>query len=350
MLKKHFSIAVAVLAFVILGSCASAPVAAQVTRSSANAPSWLSNLDNGYPDKVYVAAVGTGDNRRSAESAAAGALASRFKVSIKVDTNAQQRYREIVKQNQNYSEEERNIIQNVSTSSNESLLNLRYSEPYSDSRGTVSIVAYIEREPTAQLYRKIVEKDAQTIASLKSRAGTAVSSIVAFALYDSAIQVSLNDDSIVEKLQLIHPATAFALASKVDTAGLLRARDEIASKLSYRLTVDGDVDGKIASIVRKTLTDLKLVANQAGKLGVNAFILIEPTEVNPRFKSVRWTITVALTDETGATIANLFKESRENAISEQEARAFAIKSIEKAVASDFVKEFNKYLNGVALGK
>ena len=344
-MKKMRNTAVVVLFMAMATvSCVSQTGAISTARAVNDpAPQWMNDLDSVYPDSQYIAAVGTGDTRRDAESDASGSVARRFNVDIKADTQAQKRYHEVVSNEKSYNESDVSIVDKVSSSANEQLKDLKFSDPYVDAKGQVNIVAYLDRNSVANLYRTVITKDKSVIDSLRIRADSASSALVGFAILDSAVVISMNSDRLISQLQIISPATAKVLASQVDTQSLIAKRDAFAQKLGYTISIDGDTDGKVAGIIRKALGTLKIPYNAKGNLQVQGTVSMESVEVNPQFKSVRWTLTVGLMDETGASIANFFKESRENAISDPEARAFAIKSIEKGINKDFLESLNSYL-------
>jgi len=321
------------------------PAPAKTTVSSTtSAPAWMSDLQASYPDSKYLAAVGVGDTRRDAESDASGSLSRIFNVNISVDSVAQQRYVEIVSKNDSYSKSELSMVQNVGMKASEQFSNLRYSDPYTDSRGRTHVVAYLEREPTAALYKTTIQKDGELIGKLKARSIAPDSGkLQKFALLDTATLVSLNADRMIGQLQIIHTPTAKALASQFDTQALIVLRDAAAKDVTYRLEISGDKDGKIAGLVKTSLSGLKLSSQANGMLSVTGSWLVEPVEVNPRFKSVRWTINISMVDEKGTSVATFFKESRENAISDAEAKAFAYREVEKELNAGFIASLTAYM-------
>jgi hypothetical protein len=323
-------------------SCASAQPSPGTKQ--AKAPDWLFNLQSSYPSDRYLAAVGTGDTRRSAEEDAAGALARIFSVRIAADSVAEQRYREISSSTTSSNSKEESVSQKVSMSTDETLVNLSYSEPYVDGSGRVSIVAFIDREATARLYRASINRDRSLVESFKGRADSASTSLLRYACLDAALQVEAHGERSLARLAIIHPASASALSSAFDAAALLVARDAAAEKLGYRLSISGDDEGKIGESLKTALAGQKLLNRADGSLEVRGRWSAEAVSVNPQFKSIQWTVQLSLLDETGAVVASYHKESRSNAISESEARAFAYKDAEKALQSGFLKSLTDYLD------
>jgi len=308
-----------------------------------NPPAWLTDLNSVYPDSTYLAAQGSGDTRKDAEADAADALSRIFNVKVTVNSTAQKRYMEIASQNKTLSESETSIVQNVGMQSDSQFTNLRYSDAYTDKKGKVYIVAYLDRAKTAEIYRSILKKDIELATALKERAENEDGILQKFSLLDSAVQVSMNSDRMLGQLQIIHAPTYKLYASEVDTAGLTALRDAAAKKVTCSVKIEGDPTGKIASIVRKALSGLKISVKSSGPLEVSGTWTMEPVQVNPRFKSVRWTLSLAFADENGAEVASYFKEYRENAITEAEAQAFAYRSVEKMIAEGFIQSITDYM-------
>jgi len=326
-------------------SLVSSPAVAQ-----ANAPSWMTDLYAAYPEARYLASLGQGDGRRDAESDASGALARLFNVNIKADSVATQRYIELTSQGQTLTQDEVAVVQSVGSIASENFTGLKFSDSFTDKKGRVYVVAYLEREPTAALYKTLLNKDLSLIKELKGRAVLSTGLMATFALYDSAVQVSLNDERLLGQLRIIHPVTARSFEGLVKTNELVALRDAAAKKVTYVLAIDGDKDGKVGGIVRKALAGLKLTSQANGALSIKGTLVLEPVTVNPKYKSVRWTINLEFVDETGTSIASYFKEDRENAISDAEAKAFAYQSIEKEINDSFIQAINDYLVQVAVGK
>jgi hypothetical protein len=312
------------------------------------APDWMFDLNSSYPKDKYLAAVGSGDTRRDAESDAAGALSRIFNVNVKSDSVATQRYEQIVKNDKSSVGSDMASSQTVGMQANESLVNMRFSDPYVDSAGLAHIVAYLERESTAAIYRAAIGKDSGRADGFCQRAASATGGLEAFALYDAAYQVGLNAERMIEQLRIIHAPSAKLLESAVDLQKIAASRDAVAAKLSYKLSVEGDGDGKIAGFVREILSSQSLSFKADGALAVRGSWATEPIQVNPKYKSVRWTINVALYDEGGTAIANAVKESRETALTESDAVALAYREARKFLSKALTDSLQDYLTRAVL--
>ncbi len=310
-------------------------------------PKWLLELGSVYPDAKYLAAIGSGDTRRGAESDAAGSLSMVFNSKVTLDSEAQQRYYSITSQNKTLSEKEMAVVQNVGIQSSTDFMGLKFSDPYTDKKGKVSIVAYLEREPTAALYKNIINKDLKLIDALKAKSAKETGVMAKYAYLDSAVQVSANSDRMLEQLRIIHPMSAKMLETEVDTGALKMARNDAAKKITFGVSIQGDKDGKVTAVAKAALAEKMLTPAAKGALSLTGVWTIEPVDVNPQWKSVRWTLDLKLTDEAGTEIATLYKDVRENAVSDAEARAFAYKTVETVIREDFMQALYDYMTKIS---
>ena len=245
----------------LLISCAGNP-------SSKGAPVWMTDLNRVYPDANYLAAVGSGDNRQKAQEAASGMLAQYFRVSVSVDLVSQERYLDIVKGDAAYSESEKNITQTIGTQANEQFVNLRYSDPYTDASGMTHVVAFLERLPTANAYRTIIDKDQAKINDLMTRGAGMTGAFRRYAFFDAANSVGQNIERMIAQLQIIHQPSARIAEMGFDLTPVIAARDKELSGLTYDINLSGDPSGRMTGIIKNIFSELSLSYKEGGDLNV----------------------------------------------------------------------------------
>jgi hypothetical protein len=309
----------------------------------------MTELTAVYPEAKYLCAVGSGPSRRTAEDDASGALARLFTVNVKVDAVAQQRYAEFVKGDKSYTESEMAVSQTVGTQANQEFVNLRFSDPYTDDRAAVHVVAYIEREPTAAIYRSLIQKDLTKLEDFFGRASSVTGVLNRYAFYDAALSVGLNAERLLGQLRIIHANTARPLEALLDLKKVTEARDREAAGLTYAMDISGDEDKRLAGIVRKTLDGMSLSYREGGRLSVKGSWSVQPVTVNPQFKSVQWTVNISLYNEAGTAVANFTKQARQNSATDSQAVSLAFREVEKNMAKDFLSSIQRYLTQVVTG-
>ncbi|MEI8095576.1 MAG: hypothetical protein WCG80_15305 [Spirochaetales bacterium] len=304
--------------------------------STTGGSSWTTNLDAAYPPAKFLAAVGSGDTRRDAESDAAGALARRFSVTVKVDSVAQKRYSDLVQNGAVTTNGLETFDQRVGLQAGGQLLGMRFSDPAPDGNGRTLVVAYLEKAPAAALYRDQIGKDLDKAEALSAQAMGTNTALRAYAQADAALVVAKHAEGLLGQLRVLQPQAADQLDARWKQTAWASQRDALAAKLAYKLAIDGDADGKIADLVKANLATLSLAAQPAGLLSLTGSWAMVPVTVNKDFKSVQWTLSLNLADETGTVIATLNKTSRENGVTEADARAIAVREVGKLLAKELV--------------
>ena len=167
-MKQHLTTAIIVgIVVTLLAGCASG---GSVSRSADESgsdggdyPDWYLNPQSVYPDDTYLTAVGTGDSRRDAEQQALSSLSQIFEAEVSVDSRMSERYRELMNSEGTMSESELQLAQTTNVQSNQTLLNVQFGEAAVDDSGRVHVIAYLERLPTAQVYRDLVMRNGQQV-------------------------------------------------------------------------------------------------------------------------------------------------------------------------------------------
>ncbi|MDR1894564.1 MAG: LPP20 family lipoprotein [Spirochaetales bacterium] len=327
----------AALTALLLLSCAG-------TGRGSGAPPWMTSLAAAYPEDRYLAAAGSGAGREEAQETARAVLAQMFRVNVRLDLVKEERYRDLVRPEGAYSESEVTIRQTIGVQAEEEFINLRYSDPYRDSTGRWHVAAYLERQPTAALYRSQIEKDRRIIRSLVQRAPAQPGAFLRYGCYDAAYTLEQTVRRRLAQLEIIHPPTARAVAGDFDLPSLGEARDREVRNLTYDIRLEGDSEGRLEGILRGLMTGYDLSYQAGGGLLLQGSWAAEEMDINPRFKSLRWTVNVSLLDENRVLIVQASLSARENALTLEEARAFAFREAEKRLAGELERGFSRYLS------
>ena len=336
---KIFTVFFAIL--ILISSCAT---------TSSRAPVWMTNIEADFPSSKYLAAVGSGSSRRRAQKDAAAFLAQQFTVNVKVDTIAQQKYAELVKEDKNYTESEIILSHIIGTQASEEFINLKFSDAYTDKSGTTFVVAYIERQPTALIYRDIITKDLAKAEEYYNRANSATGSLRRYAFYDAAYTVGLNAERMIDQLRIIYSPMATIAAMDLNLRKFAEARDREAGNLSYSISITGDNDGRVAAIIRDTMSEQLISYSPAGKMVIRGTWALSPISVNPSFKSVQWTTDISFFDEANTTITTFYKDARENGITEDQAEIFAYREFQRHFSAEMTNGIQSYLTGIVVGR
>ncbi|MCL2295200.1 MAG: LPP20 family lipoprotein [Spirochaetes bacterium] len=339
---KYFTILfIAIL--ILFNSCAA------TFRHGGTPPAWMTNLEADFPQSRYLAAVGSGSSRRRAQEDASALLAQQFSVHVRVNTVAQERYAELIRGDQRYREIMTMLNHTIGTQADQTFINLKFSDPYIDRTGTTHVVAYLERQPTALIYRDLIRRDLEKAEDYFRRANTAVGSLRRYAFFDAAYIMALNAERMIDQLRIIFPPMAAMMEMELDLRKFTAARDREAANLSYRIAIDGDTDGRIAGIVREAMSGQAISYSPNGSMVFRGTWSVTPVTVNPNFRSVNWIANISLFDEADTTIATFFRDARENGLTETQAETVAFREFQRQLSAELARGINAYLTGIVIG-
>lgn len=345
---------VTVLVGFALASCATGPAPSSGGSGGGGGdedlPEWYLNPQNVYPDDVYLSAVGTGDSRRDAEQQAMASLSQIFESEIRVDSRTEERYRELATAEGNLSESEVQLSQNTNVRSNQTLLNVQYGEAAVDDMGRVHVIAYIERNPTAQVYRNLIQKNSDQVASFLTQSRSSTDIIRRYAFLSAAGVVAAGNEVLVNQLDIIQPGFSRTVPLAYDYDQILQERVDLASQMRVSISIAGDEDNRIADVIREALSEERFpISAQSPTLQITGRINLSPLELSGDFKSVNWVLTLDMSGPDGSALVTYNNEDRASGVTLDSARAFAYQDMEEAVTDDFVGAMRRYFDGVVLG-
>ncbi len=336
---------------ILLAFCVSAPDAQAQDKAKQSlgpdAPRWMFDIYDSYPDNEYLAVIGEGDTRREAEADAAGALSKIFISNIEVESTAVMRYRELDTGSNNTSVTEKRLDKTVTLGSLQSLFNIQFSDIYADKLGLVHIVGYLNRKETAKIYLQKIAQNGERVTGFLKNMPEAEGIIRQYAHIDAAVIFAKTNELLLEQLTIISPAARKMVGLPYDLSKLTKLYTETAGKMAFSLKIKNDSDSKIAKITAHMLNKKGFtVAKGAAALSVAGEVLIEDTILNNKYKNVRWTLMLEMRDEQGQVIVSYQKNQRESAISRPEAVARSYREMEKQISAEFLGQFEQYIDGI----
>ena len=336
-MKKSLSFVFFILIFL---SCVSGPTEAKGKKR----PGWLDNLNSVYPSEKFIAAIGEGDTLKEAQGNAAASLATIFKVDVEVESSLQSRYAEYSKNGIVSVSEENIMIDNITQSSDQTLMNIKYGETYTDPNGTTFAVAYLNRAETGNVYRQAIDSNAEVVRHLMDRSSEQSDLLRKYAFLDAAYVVAQNNEVLVEQLAIINPAMRKTLSTGYDLKQLKTDRSDTAENLIFVISISNDTDSRISNIVGDVLTGQGFSLGKNGNLTVRGSVGIEDVELDNGYDNKKWYLKLDVVDEKGVTVISFEKNSRSSGVSYSAAEARAFKDMEIVVKKDFLKKLNGYFD------
>ncbi len=321
-------------------------ITATAVRAQQEIPSWVSNPREKYPDADYLVAIGSGDTRRDAEETAASNLSMIFESAIKAENTLVERYKELSSAAGESLEKQSESGKAVTISSDQTLYNIQYGESYTDGKGTTFVAAYLERLPTAEIYRTKIGTNAGEIRYFIDRSGSSPTVPLKYACLNAAAVIGRINKSLRDQLVIILPGENEKLSLGYDDNELMSAWAAMTKNVVFSVAMEGDAEGKVAAFVRKCLSAEGFVVGRNPVLSLKGETSIENVQLQSPQKFVRWSYMIQLSDATGETLATLAENGREGHVTLGEARARAYRAMGEKIGVSLPRELARYFDGL----
>jgi hypothetical protein len=351
--KVKFFVYGTVLCFALaLAACGSSPDTSSLqsggggASSSRSQPAWVTSVNSVYSKAEYVAAVGTGNDRQTAEKNAFAALVAIFGQSIAVDEKISSLYQDAVRSGVITNWTENNTVQStISTSASmDTLVGAEIKATYDDPRGTVHAVAVMEKARTAQVYSDMIKANLGMINNLVNMTAAEKNSLGGYSRYQFAAAVADINISYKNVLDVIGAPSPAGVKNGFDYRQEL---NNIASAIPIAVTVAGDRQGRIQGAISKALSELGFRSGgNNSRYTVDARLSIsEAVLPNQTNKFARYEITANLVDTSlRQTLIPYTANGREGHATLPEAENRAVATLERKISEEYKELINNYLS------
>jgi hypothetical protein len=331
------------MAFAVLAlsfaACKSAPGAAE--------PAWVSDPYKVYNRAVYLAAVGYGPGRDTAEKAALSNLTSIFGQSITSVSQTNYSYTQAVEASSSVWSERADIAQAVKTSTAmDTLIGAEIKDVWKGPNGVWYAAAVMDKAKTHLIYSELILQNQQTIAKLTNLSSAERQSFEGFLNYYQA--ANLADANLV-----------FANVRTVITPGSMAGEDlktgndyrieaaQIAKNIPIAVTVENDMQNRIRGAFSGALTKagFRTGGNDSRYVLKASLALNEVVYQDNPYKWIRYVVDASLIDtSTGAVLFPYNINDREGHTSLSEAEARAVRSAENKIGGDYFNALGAFLS------
>ncbi|MDD5582890.1 MAG: LPP20 family lipoprotein [Candidatus Marinimicrobia bacterium] len=318
------------------------------TRSK-DRPAWFDNPSALYPEKEYLVARGAGDTQEAAEDNAAANLAKIFKSDISIDQTTRERYSAFSKLGDTMDELlETEIDQTVRVAAGEILYNVKFSDPYTDNMGRVHILAYLNRQETAKIYRDKINANFEKIQFLLNEAESTSDPITRYACLNACYAISTLNQSMLDQISIIHPLSynmLTALNEELSLTFISKKRAEAAKNLTFSVSINGD-DGRVTSMVSETISNMgfPLIEN-TGIIHVTGNIAFEEVDLKRNdAEFIGWNLTLKVVGPEDITLVEINTKGREGGVSKEAAKRTALREIGKSVGPKLENQLMAYFD------
>jgi hypothetical protein len=338
-MKILLRIVFAAAAVALMTACATQPseTASASTpvnkKATAEKPEWVTNPKSRYPEDRYLSAVGIGDTAREAKAQAVSQLSQIFEVKVKSSFEGVEKYKEIIENEQKVqTSEEIAVTEEVRLESDQSLINVQYSEVYVDEDGRNYAAAYIDRDKTADIYESRLDAFFDRVSNFISQARATDRMGYRYVYLKNAILADQAATAFLNQLSIIKNERYSAIRYPYNREQIYNRFDEVSEKMTFSISVENDDNGKITSILKQILSENNFSIAEDGLYRIDGSVRFEemPTNKNEYFV-FKWYLSLDVIDDTGKVVITLDEQRRETAISEEAARSFSYAEIEEVV-------------------
>jgi hypothetical protein len=328
---------------------ASSPSANPSGSSGGPEPSWVVSPDSVFDRQQYIAAVGYGTERISAEKNALANLTALFGQSIQGELAVITRYSEAVTSGAVSSSEITGVSNAIKTSVElESLVGAEIRDYWYDGKSTHYAVAVMERAKTALLYRDMIRSNENIISDLITMTTAEKNTFNGYSRYRLAGTIADANRTFANVLYIVG-----AEGTGVDIGSMKKGDDyrleaaNITENIPVAINVSGDKADRIRGAFAAALNSQGFKSGgRNSRYALDTSVVLDPVDLpNQQNKFVRYTIEAMLTDSvTGGVLFPYTVSGREGHISVTEAENRAIAAAERKIKGEYGKLLASYLD------
>jgi hypothetical protein len=308
-------------------------------------PAWVNAPNAGLDQRTYVAAVGSGNSRETAEGRALGNLVGIFSREIQIDERVIESYQEIIRGGATASWSESTERDSVIAMSArfDTLVGAEIGERWDNGRD-FHAAAFINIPRAIQTYSDMVNSNRRMIDNLITIPAADRSTLEAFSRFQLAATVADMTSPFINLLSTLGapPVQGFRTGDELRVDAL-----EITRSIPVNIQVRNDRSDRIQGAFRRSLSELGFQSGGVNsRYRLNVDVIISPVEIagNPnRFSRIE--LTANLEDTVTRTVLLPFNFNlREGHTSQSEADNRAIMLAERRIGAEYADLLREYLS------
>ncbi|MDR1507007.1 MAG: LPP20 family lipoprotein [Treponema sp.] len=309
-------------------------------------PAWVSDPYRVYGKDMYIAAVGYGPNRDSAEKSALAALTAIFGQSVSSSSQSNYTYSQAVERSGSGWTENSDIAQAVKTSVEmDTLIGAEIKDVWDNGRGTVYAVAAMERIKTKLVYSELIQQNLRVISKLTVTVRAERYSFDDYAGYQQAALLADANAVFANVMNVIGPA--IPRNDLVSGNNYRQEAAEIARNIPIAVTVENDRQDRVKGAFSKVLGSAGFrTGGKDSRYELRAKLALEQASFdgNP-YKWIRYVLDASLVDRYSETILFPYTiTGREGHASEAEAANRMLRAVEESIEDSYVKALEEFLS------
>jgi hypothetical protein len=296
---------------------------------------------------VYLAAVGYGPSRESAEKNALAALTAIFNQSISSKTEVNVSYSEALEKSGSTWSENSDIAQTVKTSVQmNTLIGTEIADVWDNRGGTVYAVALMDKLKAGSVYSELIRQNQQAVSRLTTLSAGEKQSFDGYVKYQQASSFA-DANAVFTNVMRVIDIPSFG-EGEVRSGEYYRIEaSEIAKNISVEVAVDNDRQGRIGDAFAQALSASGFRTGGSNpRYALRGSLDLEPVtfDGNP-YRWVRYSVDSSLVDlASGMTIFPYSITGREGHNSASEAEIRALRSAETSIRDGYGRALGEFLS------
>ena len=315
-------------------------------------PEWITLPSGVYPAEKYMNGTGSGTNRETAELETVRNLSSVFGQTVKSNTAASKKMERALSEGKVSFSSAENLQQNITSQIEaENLIGIEIAEYfYNKPEKKWYAVAILEREKTAAVYQKYIEKNDEAVRKAIKESEKNPGTFYGYSEICFAAEIASENDKLVKNLTVIDFERGNEISKKVvSLQNTQLAKKKFAENITIYVQISGDRDNKIKSAFQdifskygfKTSPSKKEKYNLEGKYS---------SEISQKGKITYCVYSLDLDFSDVLQAESLFAinlKGREGSLSESDATNRTYRTLEKDIGTQFSKNFDSYINNLS---
>lgn len=315
-------------------------------------PRWITLPSDVYPAEKYMNGTGSGKNRETAELEAVRNLSSVFGQTVKSNTAASKKMEQALSEGKVSFSSAENLQQNITSQiESENLIGIEIAEYfYNKPEKKWYAVAILEREKTAAVYQKYIEKNDAAVRKAIKESEKNPGTFYGYSEICFAAEIASENDKLVKNLTVIDFESGSEISKKiVSLKNTQLTKKKFAENITIYVQISGDKDNKIKSAFQdifskygfKTSPSKKEKYNLEGKYS---------SEISQKGKIIYCVYSLDLDFSDVLQAESLFAinlKGREGSLSESDATNRTYRALEKDIGTQFSKNFDSYINNLS---
>lgn len=315
-------------------------------------PRWITLPSDVYPAEKYMNGTGSGKNRETAELEAVRNLSSVFGQTVKSNTAASKKMEQALSEGKVSFSSAENLQQNITSQIEaENLIGIEIAEYfYNKPEKKWYAIAILEREKTAAIYQKYIEKNDAAVRKAIKESEKNPGTFYGYSEICFAAEIASENDKLVKNLTVIDFESGSEISKKiVSLKNMQLTKKKFAENITIYVQISGDKDNKIKSAFQdifskygfKTSPSKKEKYNLEGKYS---------SEISQKGKIIYCVYSLDLDFSDVLQAESLFAinlKGREGSLSESDATNRTYRALEKDIGTQFSKNFDSYINNLS---